>query len=257
MIRIDLNCDLGEREELAAAVQDQLLGSVTSANIACGGHAGSEALMRLTCQQALRHGTAIGAHPGYADRANFGRLALQLPLADVEASVERQIRALLQVAGECGAVVTYVKPHGALYNQAARDGELAVCIARAAARVDPGLALMGLAGSGMLAVWREAGPRVIAEAFADRRYAADGSLRSRSHAGSLLDDPEQAAEQAVRIAMHGEVVALDGSIVRVPAQTLCIHSDTPGAAEIARVVRKRLEEVGVSVRPWNSGPPLG
>ena len=256
MKSIDLNCDLGEREDLAADVQELLLGSVTSANIACGAHAGSEALMRLTIEQALRHGVAIGAHPGYPDRANFGRLELAMPLEEMESSVEQQIRALMRIAAQAGAEVRYVKPHGALYNQAARDPVLAAAIARAVARVQPRLWLVGLAGSGTLEVWRDAGFRVAAEAFADRRYEPDGSLRSRQHGDALLDGPGAAAAQALAIALHGGAVASDGSIVSIHAETLCIHGDTPGAAAIARAVRRRLEEHGVAVRSWiGPGPP--
>jgi len=252
MKSIDLNCDLGEREDLAAEVQELLLESVTSANIACGAHAGSEALMRMTVAQAQRHGVAIGAHPGYPDRKNFGRLEMAL-----EWSVEQQIRSLQRIATRAGAEVLYVKPHGALYNQAARDQALAAAIARAVARVSPRLGLVGLAGSGMLEVWRDAGFRVAAEAFADRRYEPDGCLRARRHPDALLDAPGAAAAQALGIAVHGGAVAVNGSIVRIDAQTLCIHGDTPGAAAIARAVRRRLEEHGVAVCPWLSKPGLG
>ena len=250
MKSIDLNCDLGEREDFAADVQELLLESVTSANIACGAHAGSEALMRLTVAQALGHGAAIGAHPGYPDRANFGRLEPALPLEEIESGVEQQVRTLMRIAAQAGAEVRYVKPHGALYNQAARDPALAAAIARAVARVQPSLWLVGLAGSGMLQVWSEAGFRVAAEAFADRRYEPDGSLRSRRHGDALLDSPGAAAAQALAIALEGAAVAPNGSIVRIHAQTLCIHGDTPGAAAIARAIRRRLEEHGVSVRSW-------
>ena len=254
---IDLNCDLGEREDLAPEVQDQLLASVTSANIACGAHAGSEELMVLTIRQALDHGVAVGAHPGYPDRANFGRLELNLPSEDLESSIEQQLRALIRVAAAAGAIVRFVKPHGALYNQAARDPRLAASIARAVARVRTDLWLVGLAGSPTLTLWTDAGFRVAAEAFADRRYEPDGSLRSRRQANSLLHAPEEAAAQAVRIACHGEVVACDGSRVSIQARTLCIHGDTPGAAEIARVVRQRLEQKGVQVCPWQAESPAG
>lgn len=257
MKSIDLNCDLGERDDLAPDVQELLLASVTSANIACGAHAGSEELMRLTVRQALRRGVAIGAHPGYPDRENFGRLEMALPLEELESSVEQQIRTLLRIAAEEGADIRYVKPHGALYNQAARDERLADAITRAVARVRPDLWLVGLAGSKLLAIWREAGFRVAAEAFADRQYEPNGSLRARTHAGSLLQDPAAAAAQALRIACHGEAVAWDGSVVRIQAETLCIHGDNPGAVAIARAVRQRLAQSAVQVCPWHSGPGLG
>jgi UPF0271 protein len=254
---IDLNCDVGEREDLAPVVQKLLMESITSASIACGAHAGDEALMRLTLRQALVHGVTVGAHPGYPDRENFGRLDLEMPIADLEASIEAQVRILASLARESGVEVRYVKPHGALYNRAARDLELARAIARAVSRVDRGLAIVGLAGSPALDVWREAGFRVIAEAFADRRYEPDGSLRARHHPDALLRNPEDAARQALRIATRHEVEAWDGSVVKIEAETLCIHGDTPGAVEIARNTRKRLGDAGVRVCPWHSGAGLG
>lgn len=257
MTRIDLNCDVGEREDLATGVQESLMKYITSANVACGAHAGDEALMRLTLRQANVHGVAIGAHPGYPDRENFGRLNLEMPLDDLEASIESQVRILVSLASEVGIAVRYVKPHGALYNRAAWDLDLAQAIARAVTRVDRDLALVGLAGSQALALWNEAGSRTVAEAFADRRYEADASLRARHYPDALLQDPEAAATQALRIATRQEVVAWDGSVVKIDAQTLCIHGDTPGAVEIARSVRKRLQDAGVIVCPWHSGAGLG
>ncbi len=250
MTTIDINCDMGERDDLASEVQKSLMEFITSANVACGAHAGDEALMRLTLRQAIAHGVAIGAHPGYPDRDNFGRLPLNMPLAELEASIEEQIRTLVRLAGEEGAAVRYVKPHGALYNQAANDMELARAVGRAVSRVSRDLAILGLAGSPALAVWSEAGFQVVPEAFADRRYEPDGSLRSRRFVDALLGSPEEAAEQALRIAAQHEVVAWDGSVVDIEARTLCIHGDSPGAADIARSVRKRMEDEGIAVRSW-------
>jgi UPF0271 protein len=265
MTTIDLNCDMGEREDVATGRQESLMRYITSASVACGAHAGDEALMRLTLRQALAAREAhreanpvtIGAHPGYPDRQNFGRLDLEMPLACLEASIEGQVRGLASLAEEAGVEVRYVKPHGALYNRAAWDLELARAIARAVSRLGRDLALVGLAGSPALAVWREAGIRTLAEAFADRRYEADGSLRARRHDDALLRNPEDAARQALRIATRHEAVAWDGSVVRIEAETLCIHSDTPGAVEIARSVRRRLEDAGVKVCPWHSEAGLG
>jgi len=257
MTTIDLNCDMGELESLASGVQESLMAYITSANVACGAHAGDEALMRLTLRQAQVHGATIGAHPGYPDRENFGRLDLEMPMTELEASVEAQVRTLAGLAREVGVAVRYVKPHGALYNRAAWDLEMARAIARAVTHAGSDLALVGLAGSPALTVWKEAGIRTLTEAFADRRYEADGSLCARRHAGALLEDPEVAAHQAVRIATRQEVVAWDGSIVIIKADTLCIHGDTPGTAEIARCVRKRLEGAGVFVQSWHSGPGVG
>jgi UPF0271 protein len=246
-MKIDLNCDMGEREDLAHGVQEALLESVTSANIACGAHAGSEALMRLTLRQALAHGVAVGAHPGYPDRENFGRVPLRIPLDELEASVEEQIRALTKLATEEGVRVTYVKAHGALYNQAAQDAKLAQLIARATARVSGELALMGLAGSPALGLWAAAGFRVIPEAFADRRYESDGSLRPRRLAGAVLSSPAEAAEQALRMVTRGEAIASDGSPIAIHARTLCVHGDSPGAVQIARAIKERLAAMGVEL----------
>src|SRR5271170_6336747 len=207
-LTIDLNCDMGEfPEAIADGAQEALMRSITSVNIACGGHAGDEHTMRATIEQALRHKVAIGAHPGYADRANFGRVELQLPTEQVAESVYEQVLALAKIAATCGARLTHVKPHGALYNQAARDRELASAIAHGVARWSREVVMMGLAGSSMLEVFREAGFAVAAEAFADRRYEPDGGLRARKFDDSLIRDPVEAAEQALRIVERGTVVA--------------------------------------------------
>jgi 5-oxoprolinase (ATP-hydrolysing) subunit A len=245
---IDLNCDMGELPEAVAdGTQEALMRSITSANIACGAHAGDEQTMKTTIEQALRWKLAIGAHPGYPDRANFGRVELKLPLNEISASVLVQVRALVEIAKRCGARVVHVKPHGALYNQAVRNRELAEAIAKGVARWSRDVVLVGLAGSPMLDVFREAGFAVAAEAFADRRYEPDGTLRSRKFEDALIRNPEEAAWQALGIAERGVVIASDGSEVRVNAQTLCIHGDTPGAPEIAATVARALREAGVKV----------
>src|SRR5271170_1125870 len=207
-LTIDLNCDMGEfPEAIADGAQEALMRSITSVNIACGGHAGDEHTMRATIEQALRHKVAIGAHPGYADRENFGRVELQLPAEEVAESVFEQVNALAKIAASCGARLTHVKPHGALYNQAARNRELAGAIAQGVARWNKEVVMVGLAGSPMLDVFREAGFSVAAEAFADRRYEPDGSLRSRKFSDALITDPAEAGQQALRIAERGTVVA--------------------------------------------------
>jgi len=245
-LTIDLNCDMGEvPEAIADGTQESLMRSITSVNIACGGHAGDEQTMKTTIEQALRWKLAIGAHPGYPDRTNFGRLELKLPLDEIANSVFEQVRALGEVADRCGARVVHVKPHGALYNQAVRNRELAVAIAEGVARWSKDVVLVGLAGAPMLDVFREAGFAVAAEAFADRRYEPDGTLRSRKFEDALIRNPEEAAWQALGIAERGLVIASDGSEVAVDAQTLCIHSDTPGAPEIAATVARTLREAGI------------
>jgi len=248
MKRVDLNCDMGELPEmLANGSQEALMKFVTSVNVACGGHAGDEEIMRATIEQALRQGAAVGAHPGYEDRENFGRLAMQLSMHEIRDSVYRQLLALGRVAEQCGAEVMHVKPHGALYNRAAQNAEIARAIAEGVAKWRRDVVLVGLAGSMMLEEFRAAGFRVAAEAFADRRYEQDGSLRARKFRDALLDVPERAAEQAVRIAEGRGVLTREGTIVRVEAETICIHGDTPGAERIAEAVRKELVEAGVEV----------
>jgi UPF0271 protein len=247
-LQIDLNCDMGEiPEAIADGTQEALMRSITSANVACGGHAGDEQTMRATIQQALRAGVAIGAHPGYPDRENFGRLELKMAPMEVAESVFQQVRALAQVAESCGAPVVHVKPHGALYNQAMRNRELASAIANGVARWRRDVVLVGLAGSPMLEVFRGAGFAVAAEAFADRRYEPDGTLRSRKFADALIRDPKEAGRQALGMVELEVVTASDGSEVAVAAQTICIHGDTPGASAIAAEVARTLREKGVTL----------
>ncbi len=216
-------------EAIDDGTQESLMPHLTSVNIACGGHAGDEDTMRRTVEQARRHGLAIGAHPGYLDRANFGRTELDLPPAAIEELVYDQIRALADIAGE----IVHVKPHGALYNQAVRNRALADAIARGVARFSIEVVLVGLADSQMLEAFKEAGFRTAAEAFADRKYEADGTLRSRKFDDALIRDPAKAAEQAVELARSGR------------AQTICIHSDTPGSPAIAAAVAEALKAEGV------------
>jgi 5-oxoprolinase (ATP-hydrolysing) subunit A len=223
---MDINSDVGElRSMIDDGTQGALMPYLTSANIACGGHAGDEQTMRITVDQARRHKVAIGAHPGYPDRENFGRVELDMPLHAVEQTVFDQIRALAAIATD----IVHVKPHGALYNQAAGNRQLAAAIARGVARYRRDVTLMGLAGSPMLEVFRQEGFSVLAEAFADRRYEADGTLRSRKYPDALIQDPAEAAAQALRMAEKGQ------------AQTICIHSDTPGSVAIARAVSSALK----------------
>lgn len=247
-LRMDLNCDMGELPEaIEDGSQEALMRSISSVNIACGGHAGDEQTMKATIEQALRWKLAIGAHPGYADRANFGRVELKLPPSEIATSVFEQVRALAEVAARCGARLAHVKPHGALYNQAVKNRELAAAIAKGVARWSRDVVLVGLAGSSMLKVFREAGFAVAAEAFADRRYDPDGTLRSRKFEDALIRDPAEAGRQALCISEHRSVIASDGSEVAVDAQTICIHGDTPGAPEIAAAVARTLRNAGVAL----------
>jgi UPF0271 protein len=246
---MDLNCDVGELPDaIANGTQESLMPWLTSVNIACGGHAGDDATMRATIEQAVRWKLAIGAHPGYPDRANFGRLPMQFDQQAVADFVSEQIRRLSRIAAEFGTRITHVKPHGALYNQAASDCKLAGAIALGVASSGLDVVLVGLAGSAMLEAFREGGFRVAAEAFADRRYAPDGTLRPRTLGGALIDDPEQAAAQALSIAERGVVTAGDGNEITVRANTLCIHGDTSGAPQIAEAVAKTLRSAGVLLK---------
>jgi 5-oxoprolinase (ATP-hydrolysing) subunit A len=249
MKSIDLNCDMGEMPEaIADGTQEALMRYISSANVACGGHAGDAKTMRATIEQALRHGVSIGAHPGYEDPANFGRKEMQLAPEEIARSVHRQILALETIARQCGAKIDHVKAHGALYNQASRDRKIASAIAEGVRRWKTGVILVGLAGSLMIEEFRVAGFAVAAEGFADRRYEKDGSLRSRKFADALLHNPEEAADQALRIVEQGKVNAADGSAVSLVAQTICIHGDTPGALQIATRVHRRLDGVGITIK---------
>ena len=250
MKSIDLNCDMGELPNaIADGTQEALMEHITSANIACGGHAGGEETMRLTIQQALRHNVALGAHPGYEDRANFGRVELQLAPEEISALVERQIRALDEVAQKLGACIVHVKPHGALYNQAARNRMIARAIAEGVRRWSNDVILVGLASSVMLQEFHAAGFRTAAEAFADRRYEPDGSLRARRFHDALLADPRQAADQALGIVEHSSVVTSGGTTIALHAQTLCLHGDTPGSPAIAEAIHRRLTRADIRLVP--------
>ena len=248
MKRIDLNCDMGELPEaILDGTQESLMPSLTSVNIACGGHAGDAQTIKTTIEQALRWNLVLGAHPGYPDRANFGRLELNLAPEAIADSVFEQVQALAKAAAAYGARVTHVKPHGALYNQAVGNRVLAEAIAKGVGRWNRDVILVGLAGTSMLDVFRQAGFRVVAEAFADRRYEANGTLRARKFDDALIRDPSEAGRQALQIVERGTVTAHDGSEVSVNAQTICIHGDTPGASKIAAAVAQTLRRAGVQL----------
>ena len=249
--RIDLNSDVGEfPAALADGSEDRLLCLVSSANIACGGHAGDVSSMRAVVRLCLAHCVGIGAHPAYPDRAGFGRTRIEISDSDLKASIVRQVEGLMMIAADLGATVRHVKPHGALYNAAVRNADLASTIADAVSCVDRRLVLVGLAGSVMIRVWKDAGFTTVGEAFADRRYEPDGTLRSRTLADALIAGPVEAAQQAFSIAHDGVVLAGDGSRLSVEAQTICIHGDTANAASIASEVRNRLQHAGISVTPF-------
>lgn len=249
-MNIDLNCDMGEIPAyIADGTQESLMRSITSVNIACGGHAGDENTMKATIAQALDWNLAIGAHPGYPDRANFGRITMPLSLDQVEQTIYDQVRALAAIAATFATAMVHVKPHGAIYNDAVNRPDLARAIANGVARFSKEVVLVGLAGSPMLDEFRKAGFRVAAEAFADRLYEPDGTLRSRKFEDALIRDPEKAGAQALRIARKQGVISSSGSTVAIDAETICIHGDTPGAPKIAEAVAKALQENGVTLHP--------
>jgi UPF0271 protein len=248
-VPVDLNCDMGEsfgRWELGADAD--ILPFVTSANLACGAHAGGAAVMRRTLRLAAAHGVACGAHPGFADLEGFGRREIPITPAEAADLVLWQIGALEAIARTEGVRLRHVKPHGALYNMAARDRALAAAIASAVAAFDRTLVFVGLAGSPMLDAGRQAGLTIAAEGFADRAYEPDGSLTPRGVAGAVIHDVDAVVARAVRMAREGRVVARSGATIALAVDTICVHGDTPGAPALARALRHGLEAAGVEVR---------
>ena len=241
---IDLNCDMGEGFESDAAI----IPYVTSVNIACGYHAGDAATMRKTIRLAVDHGVAIGAHPGLADRANFGRLAMPVTPQEVYDLVLYQAGALAAFARAVGAAVTHLKPHGALYNMAAKDAAIAQAIAAATRDFDSACILVGLAGSELIKAGENAGLTTAREAFADRTYQADGSLTSRDSADAIIHDPAAAAERVLKMVLQSTVTSQQGTEVPLRPDTICIHGDSLGAADMAKTIRERLQREGIVVK---------
>lgn len=249
MARVDLNCDLGE----GAGRDAELMPLLTSASIACGAHAGDAATMRATIELALRHGVAVGAHPGYADREHFGRRELDLPPGDVAQLVVGQVIEFQKAAQAAGATMHHVKLHGALYNQASRDRALAEAVVEALAAAVPHPRLYVLSGSVLERVARaRPGCAVAGEVFADRTYRADGALTPRSEPGALIEDEEAAVAQVLRMVRDGRVRARDGADVPIAADTVCLHGDGARAVEFARRLRGELTAAGVELRSCGS-----
>jgi 5-oxoprolinase (ATP-hydrolysing) subunit A len=243
---MDLNCDMGE----GCSTDPELMSLVTSANIACGYHAGDDDTMKRTVDLAMEHGTGIGAHPGYADRANFGRTDMDLSAGEIHGLLTDQLDALQRVCRTSGTKLRHVKPHGSLYNQSARDPELATVIAQAVWDFDRHLVLLGLSGSHSIRAAREIGLKTAAEAFADRTYRADGSLTPRTMPNALIREPEAAAKQALAISLGKAITTVDGPNIKVHAETICVHGDGPRPVEFATAIRRALEAYDVSVRPF-------
>ncbi len=244
MRQLDLNADVGEGQREA---EEALLRLVSSANVACGLHAGDAHTMRATIGLALHHGVAVGAHPGFDDREGFGRRPMQLAAVEINDLLLYQLGALDAIVRAAGAILRHVKPHGALYNQAETDGPLALAIIGAVRAFDPNLRVVGRAGSAMARAAAAVGHPFTPEAFADRRYRPDGSLLPRSEPGAVLTDAEEVARQVRSLVTHGEVVASDGSHVPIAFETLCLHGDTPGSAVLGARIRRELGALGVSV----------
>jgi 5-oxoprolinase (ATP-hydrolysing) subunit A len=251
MASIDLNADLGEGFGRWRLTDDeQLLSVVTSANVACGFHAGDAATMRRVCELAAERGVRIGAQVSYRDLAGFGRRAMDVPSAELAAEVAYQIGALEVFARAAGSRVSYVKPHGALYNRVVHDEEQAAAVVDGVRLADPALPVLGLPGSRLLTLAGKAGLPPVTEAFADRAYTDQGTLVPRDRDGAVVTDPRAVVERSLDLARLGTVTALSGSRIEVRARSLCLHGDTPGAVDLARRVRERLESSGVRVEAF-------
>jgi 5-oxoprolinase (ATP-hydrolysing) subunit A len=250
---IDLNADLGEADELSAS-DVAVLDSISSASVACGFHAGSQEVMRATCVAAATRGVAIGAHVSYRDRAGFGRREMDVPAEQLLAHIDEQIATLRQVVSSTDGVVSYVKPHGALYNRMGRDAETASVVIEAVGRCDPPLTLLAQAGTEVIERGRAAGLEVVGEAFCDRAYHFDGSLVARSEPGAVITDPAEVARRAVSLVLDGGIETIDGYWLAVMADSLCVHGDSPGAAQSTRAVRAALLEANITIRSFSTAP---
>ncbi len=250
-LRIDLNSDLGESLGTWELGNDEaMLEIVTSANVACGFHAGDSLTLQRTCVQAAERGVVVGAQVAYRDLAGFGRRFIDMDPAELTADIIYQIGALEALCRVAGARVEYVKPHGALYNAIVSHEEQAAAVVAAVAAVDPSLPVMGLPGSVFLELAVEAGLRTGAEAFADRAYTPEGHLVPRRHHGAVLHDPHEVATRMVRLATEGRITAIDGTEIEVQADSICTHGDSPGAVEMARALREALTAEGVEIAPF-------
>ncbi|MEN4477170.1 5-oxoprolinase subunit PxpA [Mycolicibacterium cosmeticum] len=245
---VDLNADLGEGFGVwHLGDDDAMLDIVTSANVACGFHAGDPARLVRTCRAAAERGVRIGAQVSYRDLAGFGRRFIDAEPEELRAEVIYQIGALAAIAHSVGTTVSYVKPHGALYNSIVTHREQAAAVAAAVHAVDPGLPVLGLAGSAFFAAAAELGLRTVPEAFADRAYRADGQLVSRRLPNAVLHDPARIAERVASMVQRGQVTAVDGSTIPITVESVCVHGDSPDAVRIAQAVRDRLSEDGTAL----------
>ncbi|MEE4101987.1 LamB/YcsF family protein [Pseudomonas viridiflava] len=256
MRAIDLNSDLGESFGAWSMGDDAaILEVVSSANVACGFHAGDPAGILRTLEAAAARDVAVGAHVAYPDLVGFGRRNMDVPAEQLTADVIYQIGALQGLARSAGTTVTYVKPHGALYNTIAGDPVQAAAVIQAILRIDPQLKLVCLANSKLLGWARDAGLSCVSEAFADRAYTAQGTLVSRSRPGAVLHDVELITERMLRLVRDGVIEAEDGSLIELEADSICVHGDSPGAVNIAHALKQRLLEAGVNIRAFTRGQP--
>jgi len=250
MYRVDLNSDLGESFGAYTIGMDrEVIACVSSANVACGYHAGDPVVMAETVAAAKAAGVAVGAHPGYPDLLGFGRRNMACTPKEVKAYVQYQLGALTAFTAAAGVKLQHCKPHGALYNMAAKDMDLALAIAGAVAEVDRDIILLGLAGSKLIEAGRQAGLRVASEVFADRAYQADGSLVPRSRPGAVIHGAEEAIARTIRMVTEGRVTAVTGEDVPIEAHSICVHGDNPSAVEFVKSIRARLEAEGVAIAP--------
>lgn len=247
---VDLNCDMGESFGIyTLGLDEAVMPLITSANVACGFHAGDPQVLRRTVELAARHGVAVGAHVSYPDLVGFGRRTMAVDPAELENDLIYQMGAIQAFCKVAGVPLRHVKPHGALYNTAQQDRSTAAAVARAVAAFDPNLLIFAQSGSVMAEVAREAGLRVVQEVFADRAYTPEGRLVSRRLPGAVIHDPDQVAERALEMVTTGHVTAVDGSRVPVVAESICVHGDTPDAVTLIRRIRERLERAGVTLAP--------
>ncbi len=252
-MRIDINCDMAESFGAYSIGQDEaIMGNITSANIACGFHGGDPSVIRRTVRLAVAANVAVGAHPGLPDLVGFGRRDMNVTPEEIENLVLYQVAAVAGIAAVEGVRLQHVKPHGALYHMAVRDPEIARAIARAVAKFDSSLILLGFGGSSLITEGEAAGLRVAVEAFADRGYGPDGKLVPREKAGALIHDADEVVNRVLQIVREGSVRATDGSTILQPAETICVHSDTTGSAELTARLRRGLEVAGVDVVPMGS-----
>ncbi|MDF2630519.1 MAG: lactam utilization protein [Symbiobacteriaceae bacterium] len=249
-MHVDLNCDMGESfGTYQLGLDEQVMPLITSANVACGFHAGDPQVLRRTVELARLHSAAIGAHVSFPDLVGFGRREMNATPLEVENDTLYQLGAIGAFCKAAGVPLRHIKPHGALYNMAQKDRALADAIVRAVVAFDPALLVFAQPGSALEQAAQAAGLTAIGEVFADRAYNADGTLASRKLPGAVIHDPEQVAERATRMVTSGSVTAIDGTVVPLRAETICVHGDTPGAVDLIRRIRARLAESGVDVAP--------